>query len=203
MPDFRFNNQSLDLSCTNFGFTARQFIMAIPKGKSEPWILKLSLGRISGLPREFPHSSHQLHPIPFLKPEVWQRVEKPYIGLYKFSHMRSFGYLDCPLGLRPLGESEYSRDLSRGKYSRQPCDYSTVCTTSRMYDMNYHWGRINMLFEILLKGHSLRPKDSSLFSAFKAFNTVGSDLWSSENARGYKCLISVIIINTDEPISIN
>ena len=34
----------LKLSCTDFGFTARQFFQPIPQGKSEPSILRLSLG---------------------------------------------------------------------------------------------------------------------------------------------------------------
>ena len=31
-----FTNRSLGFSCTDFGFTARQFLRAISKGKSEP-----------------------------------------------------------------------------------------------------------------------------------------------------------------------
>ena len=68
---------SLGFSCTDFGFTARQFLQAIPEGKCEPWILRLSLGRVSSLPRDFPQASPQLHPLRFLNPKVSQTVEKP------------------------------------------------------------------------------------------------------------------------------
>ena len=63
-----FKNQSLGFSFTDFGFTARQFLQAISWGKSEPSILRLSLGRVWSLPLDFPQASPQLHPLGFFLP---------------------------------------------------------------------------------------------------------------------------------------
>ena len=62
-----FKNWSLGFSRVS----ARQFLQAIPLRKSEPSILRMSLGRVWSLPLDFPQASPQLHPLMFLSPEVW------------------------------------------------------------------------------------------------------------------------------------
>ena len=37
-------------------------------------------------------------------------------------------FSDCPLGLRPLGQSDYPWNLLRANFSRQACGFSTVYT---------------------------------------------------------------------------
>ena len=49
------NISSLGFRCTNSGFKARQYLQAIHYGKSEPWLLRLFLGRVWSLPH-FPQA---------------------------------------------------------------------------------------------------------------------------------------------------
>ena len=55
------NISSLGFRCTNSGFKARQFLQAIHYGKSEPWLLRLFLGRVWSLPQNFPRANPWPH----------------------------------------------------------------------------------------------------------------------------------------------
>ena len=79
-----------------------------------------------------------------------------------------------PQELEVSPRSRYRREKIASGESRSPLQGLEVSPHSGLYLL------------VLSKAHSLRMEDFSMFSAFKAFNTVGSDLWSSENARGYK-----------------
>ena len=79
LSEFMFQKLKLyrNWSCTDFRFTARKFLQANLEGKYQPWILRLSLGRVWSLQLNFSQASPHLNSLQFLNPKVWQTEEKP------------------------------------------------------------------------------------------------------------------------------
>ena len=103
---FEYPTKSLGLSCIDSGCTERQIIHV--KGKSEPWKLRLSLGRVWSLSQDVHQANRWPHPrIVFQSLTNCAKV----LGLSgKISYWRFLGFSDCP-----SGQSEFPWDLPREK----------------------------------------------------------------------------------------
>ena len=134
--------------------------------------IKLSIGIVCSLPRGFPQTSPQRHPLWLMNLKVWQTVDKSQ----RFLEINSAGFI---LG----NQISYPGDLSCKNISRQPCGFSTACPKSMCPVSTYKiWhadskslNKLVMLLPLyLLTGGKMCPlcwKLISIYSCCKFWDT--------------------------------